>query len=450
MTAGGPFMGPRRPVVTMVAATLAAITAITGPALSPARAQTPAPAIVREALPNGLVAPVRENPTAPVVAISLMVRMGALAETLATAGISNFVQIMLVRGTTSRTGKQIVEEVDRLGGSIDAYGDTDYGEITATALSRNWKPMLELVADIAQRSSMPEDTLGAVKNFLLLQVRNRSDRPFDAGLDRLLARLFGAHPYAWDPIGRRESLERLDRGTLFDCYRRHYRGGDLVLVVSGRVKAAEVMPEIRRLFAEIPGGWAAPFPVPDPPTAASGREEIRVEGAQAQIFMGVVGAAFSEADHAPLRVLATALGGGFTSRFFSELRDRQGLAYTTSAQYPMRVKPGPFYAFLGTAPANVERSEAALRDELERVRREPISQEELRVARAFVLGTLAMDRRTNARQAWHLASYELAGLGYDYLDRYSAQINEVTAADIQRVARRYLEKIRTVSVQPLD
>jgi zinc protease len=295
---------------------------------------------------------------------------------------------------------------------------------------------------------MPQGTLDAVKNFLLVQIRNRGDRPFDAGLDALLARLFGANPYAWPPIGRRESLERLDRDALLDCYRRYYRGGELVLVVSGRVKATEVTPEARRLFAELPGGRAAAFPLPDPPPAATGREAIRVQGAQAQIFMGVVGAAFTDADHAHLKVLATVLGGGKASRFFSELRDEQGLAYTTSAQYPMRRKPGPFYAFLGTAPANLERSEAALREQLERVQREPVSDEELRVAKAFVLGTLAMDRRTNARQAWYLAYDELAGVGHDDVDRYAAQVEQVTAADVQRVARRYLEKIRTVTVQP--
>ena len=112
------------------------------------------------------------------------------------------------------------------------------------------------------------------------------------------------------------------------------------------------------------------------------------------------------------------------------------------------MKPGPFYAFLGTAPANLERSEAALREQLERVQRQPVSDEELRVAKAFVLGTLAMDRRTNARQAWYLAYYELAGVGHDYVDRYSAQVKQVTAADVLRVARRYLDAIRTVAVQP--
>ena len=188
--------------------------------------------------------------------------------------------------------------------------------------------------------------------------------------------------------------------------------------------------------------------MPDPPPPAAARDAIRVQGAQAQILMGAVAPSFTDPDHAPLKVLSTVLGGGLAGRFFSELRDKQGLAYTTSAQYPMRVKRGPFYAFLGTDPANTERSEAALREQLERVQREPVSGEELRVAKAFLLGTLAMDRRTNARQAWYLANYELAGVGYDYFDQYKARVNAVTAADVQRVARRYLERVRTVVVQP--
>ena len=434
-----------------VSAVLAvALLLMVGVGSSPAGAQTPVSPVVRDVLPNGLVVLVRENPTSPVVALSLMLRMGALVETPETAGISNLLQTMLVRGTPTRTGKQIVEEADRLGGTIDAYGDTDYGEIAATALSRNWKPMLELVADVAQRPSIPEGTLAAVKDFLILKIRNRGDRPFDAGLDTLLARLFGTNPNAWDPLGRRESLERLDRAALLDYYRRYYRGGDLALVMSGRVKAAEVIPEARRLFAELPGGRAPAVSVREPPPAATTREVIRIQGGQAQIFMGVAGAAFTDADHAPLRVLATVLGGGFASRFFAEIRDAQGLAYTALAQYPMRVTPGPFYAFLGTAPASVERSEAALREQLERVQREPVGDKELRVAKAFVLGTLAMDRRTNTRQAWYLARYELAGVGYDHVDRYAAQIEQVTAADIQRAARRYLGKVGTVIVRPTE
>lgn len=437
----------RRPAALALLLIAAAAGWLTGPP-RPVQAQPAGTGVNRTVLPSGLVVLVRENPTAPVVAMSVMVRMGTLVETERTAGMSNFLQLMLVRGTTNRTGTQIVEEADRLGGSIDAYGDSDYGEIAATALSRNWKPMLELVADVSLHPSVPESTLAAVRNFLLLQIRNRGDKPFDAGLDALYAGLFGANPYAWDPIGRKDSVERIERAALIEHYRRYYRGGELVLVVSGRVKTAEVLPEVQRLFAEVPSGRAAPVAAPAAPPAQSARQLVRVEGAQAQILMGTVGPTFTDPDHAPLKVLTTVLGGGLAGRLFSELRDQQSLAYTTSAQYPMRVKPGPWYAFLGTAPANVERAEAALREQLERIQRQPVSEEELRVAKAYFLGVLAMDRRTNARQAWYLASYELAGVGHDYFDTYATHIKQVTAADIQRVARRYLDKIRTVVVRP--
>ncbi len=135
-------------------------------------------------------------------------------------------------------------------------------------------------------------------------------------------------------------------------------------------------------------------------------------------------------------------------RFFSELRDKQGLAYTTGVLYPTRVDRGHILAQIGTAPESLERSEAALRRELERIQQEPVSDEELRVAKAYLLGSLAMDRRTNARQAWYLASFEAAGVGYEFLDGYLAAVRRVTPADVQRVARRYLSSLRTVVVKP--
>jgi predicted Zn-dependent peptidase len=135
-------------------------------------------------------------------------------------------------------------------------------------------------------------------------------------------------------------------------------------------------------------------------------------------------------------------------RFFSELRDKQSLAYTTGFQCPARVDKSYFMAYLGTAPDNTARAEAALREQLERIRQTPVTDQELRVAKAYLLGNLAMDRRTNARQAWYLAAYEESGVGYEFLDRYVGAVRAVTAADVQRVAERYLASIRTVVVQP--
>ncbi len=404
--------------------------------------------ISRARLPNGLIVLVRENPTAPVVAVSLMVQMGTRWESRDAAGISNLLQLMVVRGTTQRNGTQIVEAADRMGGSIDAYGDVDYSEIAATALSRYWRELLELVADVGLHPTLPEGVLEAVRDFLLRQVRNRGEKPYDAGLDALTGRLFGPNPYAWDPVGLKDSLERLDRSALLAHYRRHYVPGGMVLAVSGQVKAALVLAQVERLFGQVPAG-AAPAPQPpSPPAPAASRDVLTVPGAQAQILMGALAPRLTDPDHAAVKVLGTVLGGGLAGRFFSELRDQQGLAYTTAAEYPPRVDTSYFLALLGTAPDNAAKAEAALRAQLERVQREAVSEEELRVAKAYLLGRLAMDRRTNARQAWYLGSYEEAGVGYEFLERYVVQVRAVTAADVQRVARRYLAVVRTIIVQP--
>ena len=416
---------------------------------------SPAPAaegmagtVSRTRLANGLTVLVRENPVAPVVAISLQVKMGTRWETRDNAGISNLLQLMVVRGTTRLNGSQIVEAADRMGGSIEAVGDADSSEISATALSRHFAEILELVADVALHPSVPEATFEAVRDFLLRQVRNRSDKPYDVALDTLTAKIFGAHPYAWDPIGLKESLGRIDRDALLAHYRRHYVPGGMVVAISGRVKSREALAQVERLFGSMPGGDAPAAEPARPPAPAPSREARTVPGAQAQIMMGTLAPALTDPDHPAVKVLSTVLGGGLAGRFFSELRDKEALAYTTATQYPPRVDLSFFLALLGTAPDNVPKAEIALREQLARIQREPVSDEELSVAKANLLGNLEMDRRTNARQAWYLASFEAAGVGYEFLDRYVRAVRQVTAADVARVAQGYLSRLSAVIVEP--
>jgi predicted Zn-dependent peptidase len=437
----------RRSRAAMLAAGFAALGLLAAASLAGAADGTTG-AIARTRLANGMTVLVRENPTAPVVGMSLMVRMGTRWETRQTAGLSNFLQFMVVRGTTTRDGTEIVNAADRMGGSIDAYADADYAEITATALSRFWSDMLDLVADVALRPALSDGTIQAVRDFLVRQIRNRADKPYDAAFDALLARTFGDNPYGWDALGLKESVERMDRAALLAHYRRHYVPGAMVLAVSGKVKRQDVVAQAERLFGALP---AAPTPVPNtmpPPAPAGARVVLTVPGAQSQILMGGLAPSLTDPDLAAMKVVTTVLGGGLASRFFSELRDKQGLAYTTAAREPLRVSPGYFLALLGTAPTNQEKAEAALREQLERIQKQAVSDEELRVAKAYVLGTLAMDRRTNARQAWYLASLETAGVGYEFLDRYQAQVRAVTAADVQRAAQKYLATLRTVVAEP--
>jgi predicted Zn-dependent peptidase len=416
--------------------------------LTPATIFAQTAGVTRSRLANGLTVVVRENAEAPVVAYSLLVKMGTRTETPDNAGISNMLQTMLVRGTEKMNGEQIAVAADRMGGSIDAYGDADYSEITATALSRNWLQMLELISDVTLRPTIPDGTVPPVRDFVVRQIRNRGEKPFDVAEDQMRAALFGANPYAWDPLGRRESVERLTRDALVAYYRLQYVPGNMVLAVSGDVKSAEVHAQVERLFGAVPAGKAPAPSMPAPPPMAATRAVLVVPGAQAQIFMGALAPPFTHPDFAPLKVMTALLGGGMASRFFSDLRDTQALAYTTGAQYPPRLDTSGFVAILGTAPANVPRAEAALREHLARIQREPASAEEVAVARSYVIGSQAMDRRTNARQAWYLAAAELAGVGHEFFDAYLINVRKVTPADVQRVAGRYLGVLRTIIVQP--
>jgi len=429
-----------------LAAALACVALVVG--LGPVTVAAQPAGVSRTRLANGFTLLVRENPTAPVVAVSLAVRMGTRWETPETAGISNFLQLMVVRGTTTRSGLQIVEDADRLGGKLDALGEVDSSQIEATALSRNWAALLELVADIALRPSIPDGLVEPVKQFLLRQIRNRSEQPYTVAFDTLLQVLYGRHPYAWNPLGRRESLEGVDRAALLAHYRRHYVPGGMVLVVSGQVRTPAVIAEVERLFGAVPPGQAANPQAVQPPAAEATRTVREVPGAQAQVLMGALAPPLTHPDYPAVKVLSALLGGGMAGRFFSELRDKQALAYSTSALYPSLVDGGYFVAQLGTAPENRERAEAALRKELDRIRREPPAAEELRVAKAYLLGQFAMDRRTNARQAWYLTSFELAGVGHEFADRYTAAVRAVTPADVQRVARTYLATLRVSLARP--
>ena len=137
-----------------------------------------------------------------------------------------------------------------------------------------------------------------------------------------------------------------------------------------------------------------------------------------------------------------------SGRLFLELRDRQGLAYSTGATYPSRTGQSFVVAYIGTAPANAQRSEEAMKQQIERVSVERLSEGELARAKRYVLGQFDLDRRTNARLAWHAAFFETAGVGQGFADSYARAVEAVTADDVQRVARLYLSSPTVVRLEP--
>jgi predicted Zn-dependent peptidase len=416
--------------------------------LSWSEAATTAHAVIRQRLPSGLTVLVRENPATPVVAVSLQVRAGARWERPENAGISNLLQQVMVKGTTRRSALEIAEAAEGMGGTIGGSADTDFAEIRGTALARSWRGLLELVADVALRPTLPPPEIENERRAILSQLRNREDRPFPFAFDTLLRALYGSHPYGIPALGRPDSVDRLDRAALLEHYRRAYRGDRMVLAVSGQVAASAVLDEVSRLFAELPPGRGGDDPVLNAPVPEQSRRLVHRPAAQAQLLFGYLAPALSHPDYAAVKVLSAVLGGGMSGRLYTELRGKLGLAYVVGALYPSRRDPSSFVVYMGTAPENLARAEEGIRKEIERIQREPLAANEVDRAKAYLLGSLAMDRRTNARQAWYLAFFELEGVGYDFPDRYAARTEAVTAEDVQRAARIYLTRPTITILSP--
>jgi len=406
------------------------------------------PPVVRQTLANGMTVLVRESAASGVVAVSLQVRAGSRFETESTAGITNFLHRTMVRGTVRRTGIQLTTDAEDIGGSIDASGEVETAEIRGRALARHWETLLGLVADVALRPALRAEEVEKERRLILGQIKARADSPFPVSFDAVLRQLYGTNPYGLNQLGSRESVERLTRDDLLEYYRTIYQPDRMVLAVSGEVDRKAVVKTVDRLFGRMArsgSGPQSPPPVSDPPGE---RKVIERPAQQAQILVGYLGPSLSDPMYPAVRVLAAALGGGMAGRLFAELRDRQGLAYATQVYIAPRTGPTFLIAYIGTAPASLATAEAGVLRELARVRSAPIDGEELARAKAYVKGTLVMDRRTNARQAWYLAFFETIGAGWDYPDRYARAIDAVTADDVARAAQRYLTRPSIVVLQP--
>ena len=412
-----------------------------------AHADATAPPVIRRVLPSGLTVIVRPDPSVGVMAASLQVRAGSLFETADTAGISNFLHRVMVRGTKRYTAMQLTEAIEDLGGSLDAVGDVEYTEVRGAALARNWEALLALVAEVALRPTFPNEEIERERRLIKSALQTRGDTPLQRAFDAMLQDLYGAHPYAWPSAGRRESIERIDRAALQAHYAAIYRPDRMVLAVSGHVPGDRVLRVAERLFRATPPAAA---PVTASPVAATPRGDRRVVERpvqQAQVLVGYLGPALTEPDYPAVRVLATVLGGGMSGRLFTELRDKRGLAYSVGVLSSFRTGPS-FVTYMGTAPASAEAAEAGVLSEIDRIRVEQVSERELARGKAFLLGNLAMDRRTNERHAWYMAFFEVIGAGWDFPERFERAVEAVTIADVARVAGRYLTRPTVVVLQP--
>jgi len=399
-------------------------------------------------LENGLRVIVRENAAAPVVAVALLAAGGSVTEDPATSGVTALLGRTILKGTRRRSALDVARVAEDAGGAIESGSDQEYAEITAQGLARHWPQLLGLIHEVLTEPSLSPETVERERDVLLAQIRGLEDQPFHVA-SRVLARaLYGTHGYALPTSGEPGSVARLTRADLVQRLTACYAPPGTVLSVSGQVPAGEVLEEAARLFGALPGGEPSSALAAPPVRPVRARDEETRPVQQTQVLFGFFAPPIGHPDHVAVRVMNTILGGGMSSRLFRVLRDERGLAYAVGSAYPARHGTGRIVVHLGTAPPSAVAAEAGIRQELKRLRTDGVGREELSRTKTYMTGAFALDRRTNARQAFSLAFYEVLSVGADYVRRYPGLVEAVSAADVKRVAERYLVDPAVVVVGP--
>ncbi len=397
-------------------------------------------------LDNGLTVLCQPNAASTAVSISLRVAAGAAFETAPTAGRSGFCAAMLKRGTEQRSKAQIGEHLDFTGALLSAGSSRHTADIGAKAREADFESTLGLLAECAIMPSFPGAEVEKLRGDLLTAIREDRDDTRQLVTDALRAGAYPAdHPYSWRLLGTEASIGALGRDDLVAFHRRHFDPGAAVLVVVGGVDNERVREAVEASF----GGWEsaadgntgglpAALPAIDDAAGPTGIEravDTLADKSQADVGIGFPGLRRSDDDYYAAVVMNMILGSfAMGGRLGRVIREEKGMAYYVYSSLGASVGPGLFMIRAGVHPANVDIAVECAQEEMRRIQREPVTDDELSDAKSAIVRSLPRNLENNEGIAASLHSIEQFELGLDYLDRFPGLIESITAEEVQTVA----------------
>ncbi len=397
--------------------------------------------ILRRVLPNGITVLARENWAAPSVVVEGYLQVGNLDEPEALLGLSSFTTAMLSRGTRNRSFSEINEIIEGVGASIGFGTDRYTSNFSTKSLVEDLDLVLGVLADELQAPAFLPEYIDRVRGLRMtaLAERENSTRQMAGRTFREL--MYGDHLLGRDLLGTRESLQAINREALFRFYETYYAPQRMVVAVVGALPAEEAVRKIEAAF----GDWASVRPerVTLPPW--NGLQDIRqrrvrmADKSQSDIVLGWPAMRRLDPDFDAARLANAVLGVfGMMGRLGANVRERQGMAYYAYSRLGADRDPGTWTVIAGVNPANVERALAAMQDEVKRLQDEPVPAEELADNKRYLVGSLPLQLETNDGVASLMVDLEWHELGLDYLARYPAIIEGLTAEQVQAAAQKYL------------
>lgn len=393
---------------------------------------------------NGVRVFVLEDHRLPTVSIELSLKAGRLFD--GKPGAAEMTASLLREGTTTRTAAQIADEIERIGADADASAGAELATIRASGLSEYADRLVALVADLTQNPSFPEDRLARVKfQRAAALTQQRGDPRFLAS--ELSARVFyGDTPYA-RVAPTPEQVNAIGQGDLRAFHQKFYQPAGAVIGIAGDVNARDIVAKLGAAFVNwkaAPGAVEPTLPaaVFAPKTATRIYLVDRPGSAQTVLSFGNVALSRTDPDYIPLQIANRVLGGSGSARLFQQLREVKGYTYGASSSLSAPRWPGTFGASASVRTPVTEPAVGEFLNEFKRLQTEPVSEAELDRAKRAIVGSFARTLESPDSVLARFLELVQYDLPLNYWDQYPARVAAVTAADIARVAQKYLGQNR--------
>ncbi len=385
-------------------------------------------------LANGLRVVSEDMPQLETASIGVWVDVGARYESADINGVSHLLEHMAFKGTKRRSALAIAEEIEAVGGHVNAYTSREQTAYYAKVMKEDVALAVDILADILQHSTFAEEELERERAVVVQEIAQAHDTPDDVVFDQFQEIVYPDQPLGRTILGPAAQVENYSRAVLADYMARHYRAERMVVVGAGRIEHEALVELAGNAFdalsnANSSNGLTAKY------EGGDGRASRELE--QVHLVLGFDGIAYGDPDFYTLQLLSTLLGGGMSSRLFQEIRERRGLAYAIFTFASSYTDGGVFGIYCGTGPDNLSELTPVIADEILKVCDEVAAQEVAR-ARAQLKSGLLMSLESSSSRCERLGRHMLIFNRPIPIEEMVTKINAITVADVVRVARRIL------------
>jgi zinc protease len=405
------------------------------------------PKVEKTVVENRLTVLLSEDHSLPFVTIQLLVDAGSRKDPVGQEGLAHLTAKGLLLGTFRMKAATINEELDFMGASLNASANRDYSIITLRVLKKDLEKGLDLFADILTAPVFPGEEVRKEADSTIAALRAAEDDPEDVVEKAFAKTLFPKEPYGHPVEGTKESVARLQREDLAKFYGEYYHPNNAILAIVGDM----TMKEVKTMLLPRLARWT-PAQIPQEAFDRSYTEEpetVKIDRniTQANVIIGQQGVSRENPDYYALSVMNYILGGGgFASRLTEVIRNKRGLAYAVDSFFDPGRYPGSFQIVLQTKNATAREAIAICRQQMEVIRKEPVSDKELKAAKKYLVGSFPMRFDTQSKLVNFLSQVEYYHLGLDYPARYPSIISGITKEQVLRVARKYLDPDKAILV----